>query len=48
MDCRECGSDGATSVAVTFTDGAERELPLCEDCRDAYRDGNLVRGIENE
>lgn len=48
MDCRECGSDGATSVEVTFTDGAEREIPLWDDCRDAYRDGDLVRGIEND
>lgn len=48
MECRECGTEEATEVEVTFADGAEREIPLCEDCRDAYRDGNLVQDVENE
>lgn len=48
MNCRECGSGEAMEVEITFTDGAEREIPLCDDCRDAYRDGNLVEGVEND
>lgn len=48
MDCQECGSNGATEVEVTFTDEAEREIPLCEGCREAYRDGNLVQEVEND
>lgn len=48
MDCQECGSEGATEVEVEFTDGAEREIPLCENCRNAYRDGQLVADVEND
>lgn len=48
MDCRECGADGAIAVDVEFTDGSLREIPLCDDCRDAYRDGTLVDEVEND
>lgn len=48
MDCRECGADGAALVEVEFTDGSLREIPLCDDCRDAYRDGTLVDEVEND
>lgn len=48
MDCRECGTTGATEVNVEFTDGAEREIPLCEACREDYREGHFVRGLESE
>lgn len=48
MECEECGSEEVANVVVEFTDGAEREIPLCDDCRDDYRDGNLVEEVEND
>lgn len=48
MNCGECGSPGATEVAVEFTDGVEREIPFCGECQNDCRDGDFVQDVANE
>lgn len=48
MGCEECGTDGASSIRVSYTTGETETLDLCSDCQAAYSRGALVREVTPE
>lgn len=46
MACQECEEDTGEPVSVEYTDGNTEALVLCEECRDEFVDGGLVRDVE--
>jgi len=46
--CTECGSAQAVSTRITFEDGNETSLELCDECVAEYRSADLVAGVSQE
>lgn len=46
MDCGECGGSGGEPVRVEYTDGTTETIPLCEQCRERFTDGDLISRVE--
>lgn len=46
MKCTECGTGGARPVRVEYADGEREVLHLCDGCRRAFGDGDLVEGVD--
>ena len=45
MICRVCLLEGASSTMLTFTDGEEITLDLCENCVGHFEDEDLINGV---
>ena len=48
MNCTECETPVEATTLVTFTTGKTEELPLCAECREAYREGAFVSEVTKE
>ena len=46
MDCTECGENGATKVAVEYTNGRTERIHLCPDCRTEFKQGEFVQSVD--
>lgn len=47
MECQECEDNRGEPAKVEYTDGNTEIVHLCEDCREEFMDGGLIREVES-